>query len=304
MKKILSMLLLCSLLLACFAGCTVPKDDEIGSTAAPDGTDTMPPVEHGIVLTQADHELVQAVITFLEECFLYQYDLLEDSLTARLDEIKHRAQPLHVAVDPTSCYYVCGYYSSPEQEKNNYRHANEYTWVKYTDAHHIPNTYKGLEYVVAVQINPIAFANDLKNPNATVPTMQHMSFYETTFENGLNVADLVAIDLSFVYLNYNNKMGNLYISSEVPYHESTTVECIKHNGEYMIPVELYTKKADGTLGYQYRLEDEFGAYYDALMPLMKTGEYSVVNKYGTTVFYGLISLDDFAEVIKSNEREK
>ena len=95
--------------------------------------------------------------------------------------------------------------------------------------------------------------------------------YTPKFENGVNVADKLYCDVS--YINFSSKdfrINSEYIldTTEGRYYKLDDLICKKIKGRYYILQE--TK-----VGYKERnLESTFGSYYDELMEIMITDKYT------------------------------
>lgn len=79
-----------------------------------------------------------------------------------------------------------------------------------------------------------------------------------------------------------------------------TLPCIYFEDSYYLNFMVYNIYADGSR-YDSNLVWEFGEYYEAVSDIMIVDKYSVTHKSGSTTYYGLIDVCDFAKLIMSNE---
>lgn len=313
MNKIISIALLCSLLLICFSGCSIPNDPngEKGSEqgSAPNINDakrnTTPVIIEGEIDKGSD--LVVTLVAYLEQ-YLTEYDLIGRTFAQKVDDIKNGIQPLHVAFDPADCYFVCGYYD-PAEEHNEFVYccAKNYTWVGYKSEADIQEYYNGMKWAVVFQINRALTVTDIVSNERTVPNMEHFQIYKPTFENGINVSDPVAFDETFIYLNYpdcylnrfSQNTDTMYYCKSIYYHSINTMPCVYLDGEYYLSFHLYTVYSDGQRSEESDRAYGFGQYYDTLMNIMEKDKYNLTDEDGRTGFYGTISFDDLLDrVIK------
>lgn len=137
MNKIISIVLLCSVLLICFSGCSIPNDPNGEKGSEQGGAPSINEDKENTTMVIIDGEidkssdLVVTLVAYLEQ-YLIDYDLMSRTFSQKVDDIKNGIQPLHVAFDPAKYYFVCGYYD-PAEEHNElvYCCAGNYTWVGY-----------------------------------------------------------------------------------------------------------------------------------------------------------------------------
>ena len=279
MRKIVSSILLCSLLLVCFSGCTFLHNNEEKS-----------PTE-----LQNNDVLVCTLIEYLQDLFV-SHDLPDTSTAIKIDEIKNGRQALHVGFDKSRYYFVCAYYDSThEHEITDYCCATNYTWVKFENPNEISEKYKDLSFVVAFQINKSSFVTDILTKDAIVPNIEHFQEYTPNFNNGLNTNGAITFDANFIYLNSSDDK-EVYHSISAYDNVLKTLPCICLNERYYITKELYTIYADGTRSDNNVISD-FGKYYETLLNIMDTTSYNVTDEKGRNTFYGLIEINAFSNCI-------
>ena len=300
MKKI-SLILLCSLLLICFSGCTASHNNEEKSPTESQSneekstTESSNNEEEALTELPNNDALVCTLIEYLQDLFV-DHDMPDTSTAIKIDEIKNGKQALHVGFDKSKYYFVCAYYDNThEDEITDYCCATNYTWVKFESPNEISEKYNALSFVVAFQINKASFVDDILTKDAIVPNIEHFQEYIPKFNNGLNNNDTIEFDTSFIYLNSSDDR-NVYHSISAYYNVLRTLPCISLNEQYYITIELYTIYADGTRSDGNIISD-FGKYYDALVNVMDTTSYSVTDEQGRTNFYGLIEISAFANCI-------
>ena len=284
MNKIISVILLLSLLLVFFTGCSVPdnNDDEI-------------PEENPQTELQSTDELILALIKYLDER-LMSASAIPTSTAKKINRIKNGEQPLHVAFNPSDCYFVCGYYNGEHKnEVHHYCCKEEYTWLKFESADEIIEQYKDNGFVVAFQINKASFVTDILSEDNEVPNFEHFQPYTPVFENGLNTEVSLVFDETFIYLNSSDK-SNVYYYEGALNNVWVTLPCIYLDGKYYFKKELYTIHHNGENSGSDIVYD-FGEYYDALVDVMDTERYRVTHENGRVDYYGLIKIQDLAKCI-------
>ena len=310
MRKTISLLLLCSLLLVCFSGCSITNnvngDKRPNQEKSPDENDGKGNIS--VVIEgelEKNSDLVATLVAYLEQ-YLTDYDLIGRTFAQKIDDIKNGVQPLHVAFDPSDYYFVCGYYnSSSEYGDPGYRRCNEYTWVGYKNEQDVKEYYNDMKWAVVFQINKASTIVDIISKENVVPNMEHFQIYTPTFENGVNIATPAIFDETFIYLNYPNcylnrssqNTSTMYYCKSIYYHHLNTIACVCLDGEYYLSFYQYTVYSDGLRGEENNYTYSFGMYYDSLMNVMKKEKYHTIDEHERTSFYGTISFDDFINVV-------
>lgn len=279
MNKIISFVLLGALLLMCFSGCEIPSDNDKNSPT----------------VLQSQDALVCSLIEYLQDLFV-SHDMPGTSTATKIDEIKNGKQALHVAFNKSECYFVCAYYNyGHNDEAKDYCCVTDYTWVKFNDANEISEKYNDLSFIVGFQINKASSVTDIINKDAKVPSIQHFQEYVPDFNNGLNSNDAISFDVSYIYLNSTSDI-TMYHSTLAYDNVLKTFPCVFINGQYYISVELYTVYPDGSRSNNDIIGD-FGVYYDALVTIMDTTSYSLIDEKERTMFYGIIGINDFSNCV-------
>lgn len=315
MKKLILFLLIGALLVLPLSGCfadnqqnevTTPNNTTENTTpevtTPPENDQNDPPVVEGEL--DKDSELIVELIAYLEQ-YLVEYDLISVSFSAKINQIKNGAQPLHVAFDPNNYYFVGGYYNNAHKDSViDYRYASEYVWVGYKSEAEIQEYYNGMPCVVVFQINrALTVTNILSDEPAN--DMEHFQIYKPTFENGANTASPIAFDDTFIYLNnVSNRFDEdiIYHSKSWYYHGNATISCICLDGEYYLPFYLATLEDGEIFDAQQALSTNqitytLGEYYDAIINIMNTEKYNVEVNEKYTYRYGVVSIDDFVNLM-------
>ena len=297
MKKILSVLLLGALLLLCFSGCTTPTDPQGGTETDP-ATDPVVGEE-----LENESDLVSTLSIYLQQLHM-DYDMPSKALFEQIGDVKGGIQPLHVAFDPDSYYYVCGYYNVPEgHSENQYCCAQtDYTWVVYENAEDVKEYHNGLKWIALFQVNRALTVTDLLPGEREVPSMEHFDFiFRPTFENGVYTGTPETYDKTYIYLNYPNAALNrhsqststLYYTDSIYYHTLYTIPCVALEGEYYLSFGSHTLYADGSRGNEADYTYDFGRFYTVLMGMMEKVKYTKPGNDGATYVYNAIPLEDF-----------
>ena len=301
MKKNISFILICSLLLAFLSGCThfdeTNNDNVTGDNNSDGNTTGNIGTDDG---TTVDTALVHELVKYLQQMYV-SYDLRTKSVEEKIDEIKECKQPLHVAFDSSSYYYVCAYYNIQHiVECTKYCCADEYTWIRFENANDITEYHNGKKILEAFQIDKSTFVKDISSNSLLVPSMEHFRLYIPKFEEGLNVNSALEFKETFIYFGSSDR-DVIYHSTDWYYHRLVTLLCKCFNDNYYIPLHIY---------YVYPGEEEhkaymmgmLGKYYDDLLGVIINGDHTL--KDSTKVYeyyYGVINIEDFIEAIYNSE---
>ena len=326
MKKLILLILVCSLLLLTVTSClqnnkneqTTPQDitesttpvittQEIELKPAPET-----PIPTGFIDESSD--LIVNLLTYLEQ-YGVQYSIMDVSFSDKINGIKNVAQPIHVAFSPSDYYFVCGYYNVPnEHDEYLYCCAPEYTWVGYKSENEIQEYLNEMRCVVVFQMNKAITVTNLLDPNAASLNMEHFQMYKPEFENGINVSAPAVFDKTFIFLDeFPYVIGNtssrfkddmMYHSTEWYYHENESISCVELDGKYYLSLYLYNINAGGSLSRPNGLDNDyfknkFEAYYDVIVSVIDIEKHNVIDNNGRTTVYGVISIEDFVnEIVK------
>ena len=299
MKKIISLILLCALSLMCFSGCANSNDSSGDKEQNPDKDKEAAPVIEGELDKSSD--LVVTLVAYLKQ-YGMMYDMISRVLFEKIDDIKSGIQPLLVAFDPNDYYFVCGYYNYPSFYRgDDYGNCENYTWVGYKSESDVKEYYENTKWAVVFQINKALTVTDIVSSGNAVPNMEHFKIYKPTFEDGVNIADPLVFDETFIYLNYPNcylnkfsqSTATMYYCRSIYYHSINTIPCVYLDGDYYLYFYRYTVYSNGYCGQEWDFTYHFGQYYDALMDMMDNEKYSITNDSGNITFCGVIKVSDF-----------
>ena len=268
------------------------EESSLGSSdMSEESTDNGETLEESFV---PDEDLVEELVEYLQQ-LSWDYEIGETSLSIKIDAIKKGAQPLQLKFNPDKYYYVCAYHlpECPEEEFL-YCHADEYTWVGFSNEKNIVEYYNDTKLCVAFQINKTDLCVDLLPSERNVSKVQHFQMYFPVFENGINTTPRSEYKDTFIYLNSSDS-NVVYICSNHILHDFVSIPYIELDGKYYITRCLYT--GDPSPASKNNLKWEFGEYYDILMEIMITDKYTEVNKSGNTMYYGLFEINEFVEKV-------
>ena len=277
-KKFILVLFVCVMLIGCFVSCDPIDKESVELSREGKDQDIVIGLSH--YLSRLDASINPG----------------DGRLVRKIDGVKNESrQALHVAFDPKDYYFVCAYHNPDHEHDEKYSCCNEYnyTWVKFFDKEDITELYNGLQLVASFQINKAKFVKDIVSKRADTPEFEHFLVYTPEFENGLNVADAVHYDETYLYFrSYEVEKGDYIIDSTDEWFDYLhATPCVKYKGKYYI--KLVTK-----IGYQpqKKFEFEFGEYHDELMDIMITDKYTEEIE-GKTYYYGLININKFVKKI-------
>ena len=242
-------------------------------------------------------------------------DQLPTSVAIKINQIRRedsvfKMQPVHVEIDPSSYYFMCGYYnpshenaSRDEYESEDYCCVTEYTWVKFNSEKEIREYHNGEKIIVAFQINESSFVKDVLTGDVNVLGYTHYQLYETQFIDGININAPDNLDKTFIYL-FNEMYiheeqvdrKHIYNSTESRAIDWVTFSCIRREGVYYVLIELYSISSNG-YRYENDLTREFREYYDTLIDMIQKDEEYSIDKKGFTQYYGLIPMNDFVNAV-------
>ena len=314
-KRIIAILLLSSLLLLSLTGClaedknketetptekpTEAPTEDNKPTEAPteDNEPTEAPTDNNEPPEPEDDDIIPFLVEYIKDR-LATHDITLVTSADKINKIKSGQQALHVAFDPSSCYFVCGYYedSSFEESVLN-RHVDEYTWVKYENESEIREEHEGLGFIVAFQVNRALFVNDIMSKNTKSPKMEHFQLYSPEFVDGFNTKSADIFDETFIYIN-NSSRNTIYYARSSFLDYQVTFSCVHFNEQYYLSIQLYNVYPSSGHYSKWTYEDDLGEYYEDIFSLMRVDNiYTEITEKETIIFYGLVEIDDFVDII-------
>ena len=288
MKRIVSFVLLTSFLLSLL---TLVSCDFCCHT----DDDKVPPVE-----LSGDSDLVRTLVEYLEGLYV-DYELCYLCVEDLIRYAKNGRPCLHVATDPSNCYFVCGYYDHDHKKCCDYRDcASKYTWVKYENPDDILENYNDLPITVAFQFNRPLFVTNIMSKEADVPNLEHFQEYTPSFNKGKNTNDAIYFQETFIFVDYyiSNK-PNIYHETSSPISTTVTQRCIYLDEQYYLKFIAGSSYPDGYSSYS-QLIWQFGKYYDDLIKIMN----KEIRSETIIDIYGLIEIGDFMDFLKQEEQNE
>ena len=228
-----------------------------------------------------------------------QYSITPWTTEKKISKVKDGSmQPLLVTFDSVNTYYI-GVYSSGEHEIPDYFYflgecfcVDDYVWVRFDKFEDIKRTYNNRDILAIFAIREVSSVSDIRSSDADVPefVVYEMLYRNISKDDEIHPKKLSAE--SFVYLVESNE-DTVYYTSDSFLEYLLYMNCILFNDEYYL---IYP-----TFDLEY-FQCEFGEYYDELIAIADTESYSKINSSGKEVFYTIIKVGDFAEVIKGEKR--
>ncbi len=321
MKRIIVILLLCAIMLSCLVSCRGRRRD-------PDVLDEPPVIENtkynsyngNPIRTVSEKEkrdlLISRLTNYLIEKDWVFYDEIivegSNSISYKIAIINSGVAPYLVSFDSADYYYMCAYYNEPDNEPglvepdvpedtvDGYHDLGldfvlpgygspvyQYTWVRFENPTDITEFYDGKKMVEAFQINRSFFVSNIKSENISVPDIEHFKSYKTEFVDGYNVNGAQPVSGAFISLSFVNSSPVIFCSGL-----DGGIPCVEIDGEYFIRIDIYEKN-------EKVLMEEFGYWYEYLVPLMDTERYSEKLSNGDERFYGIIGVREFTDVISN-----
>ncbi len=290
MKKIIFVLLLCFSMLVCNSSAIASFDNKdvkknnISKATAEKNT--------AKEISSTDNDIINALIEYLQQ-LRCDYEVPETSIEMKIDEIKNGTKPLLLDFNSSNSYFVCAYYES--KISDYYRDATKYTWIRFEKSDEILEYYKDKKLVVSFQINQASLVTDILDKDAKVPNVEHFQIYIPNFDEGVNTNSLITFDETFIYLNASEN-DNVYHSTFTHYNYRVTIPTHYFDYQYYITIPLKVVNPDGQL-INHDIVYDFGKYHNELQIIMNTEKYSVKYENGVTIFYGLIEINNFANLI-------
>ena len=285
MKKLTSVLLLCSLLLLSMVGCLPSNNQAEGTTPAtttenttpgattpeaetttpgattpeaetttPEETTpdaTMPPENNPENPPTVGEELDKnSTLVWVLSDFWTSYDAIIDwnksSLADKVAKIKDGTQALHVFFDPSNYYYVAGYYNPTHSYEEKSCCVLEYNWVKYENETQIQEYYNGMKCRVVIQINKELHATNIVSKESTIADLEYIQLYTPLFTDGVNTAAPIVFDTDCFYLREDYE-GTLYICKDIVYYYNVLLSSVCLDGQYYMPILLTRLEKGETL---------------------------------------------------------
>jgi hypothetical protein len=309
MKKIISFILICSMLLALLTGCSYfdktgeggneSGDIETDNTNNQNNEENQKPKGEGTPIDKESNP-VKSIIRFLYDKNT-DHDMIAYNFGSIVYRIKnHGAQPLEATFNAFDYYYVCGYESTAEDKhlREDIR-AERCEWVKFDSEAEITEYYNDAKCVFVFQFNRASSVINLLTEDDTL-SVEHFLRYEPKFQEGVNVNPPIVFDETIIYL-----YGGIFKELEdgTAYYSTSS---FYNNFEAVIKfVELYdgkniymrTKVDYSDYVVEYDLEGHLNRYYDDFIGVTMVDKFSIRIEGGVH-YYSCIKVDDFVRIMK------
>jgi hypothetical protein len=292
MRKIISIILVSSLLLLCLSGCSIFCNGDVNYCPAGKTDDR---------LVDKNSDLIKAIVSFMTEEDV-DGNLPAPDLTYKINLIKQEgAELMEATFNAFDYYFVCAYSDNHEISSERYDEKAEYSWYRFGSADEIPEYYNGKKCVLAFQINKASSVNNLLI-NEDAPNIEHFAVYEPEFKKGFNARSPIAFDETVIYINgvfFDSANKNtVYLTTSSYFTPWATMPFVEFDG-----AKLLLLRHDYETIEEINLELVLGEYYDEFARFGRLDEYEIYLSDGSTFIYSLITLDDFVEVVKKSTAE-
>ena len=239
-----------------------------------------------------DEEILKVLIKHLENIYV-DYYLIPWDTEKQIKEIQGGMTPLLVTFDSVNTYYIGVYFSGEHHlpdypyESGDYCCINHYVWVRFDSFEEIERTYNNRDIFTIFAIREVSSVSDIRSSDADVPefVVYEMLYYHISRDDEIQPPTLT--EKSFIYLVDGNA-DIVYYHSRSYLKHFYYMNCILFNDEYYL---IYPHDLE-------YLKYEFGEYYDELIAIADTESYSEIYANGNEVFYTIIKIGDFAELLK------
>lgn len=278
--------LLCLVLVCTLMGC-----EQSDPTAMDSQPTTAPSADES--LNAPDEALIEALTAYIYNITAYYYPV-DYNIGTVIRYARNSANTYFVITDNSSYYFACAYCISDHTESwYDYDCVDSYIWVRFDSETEITETYNGAQLVITFQVNQAQQCRNLKtDENADFGYCQQ---YKPTFTEGLNTADALTCDKMFITTQSAEPIYYIYDWTPDRY---CTLYCTEIEGQFYYRQYVGFQEVDTPI-YFFNLEYVFEDYYDALMAAMGSDVSTETNAYGDIYYYGFISIEDVAQIIRS-----
>ena len=240
-----------------------------------------------------ENEIVDVLLKYLQT-FNAEYYITPWTTEKKISKIKDGSMhPLLVTFDSVNTYYISVYFSGEHEIPDTSYLLGEcfcvddYVWVRFDNFEDIKRTYNNRDILAIFAIREINSVSNISSADADVPEfIAYEMIYRNISKNDYIHPKNLSTE-SFVYLVESNA-DTVYYNPGSHLKYFYYMDCILFNNEYhlIFPNDL-----------EY-LKYEFGEYYDELIAIADTESYSEIYANGNEVFYTIIKINDFAELLK------
>ena len=234
MKKIISFILICSMLLALLTGCSYfdktgeggneVGDVEVGNNNGEKDNVTSGETEESTKAkgTPLDKEsdVIESIINYIRN-YYSDHDMPSNSLEWKLERIENEVwRPLEVTFDTFDYYFVCGY-DNDSSDRYFFNRAEKCNWYKFDSVDEIPEYYNGEKCAYVFQFNKASSIINLLDGQSDVPKMEHFLWYQPEFKDGYNAKSPIAYGETIIYLCYTDYLNYSTFSGIKIWNEGT-----------------------------------------------------------------------------------
>lgn len=258
------------------------KNADVGGNI-PDGVNA--------TIISSDDVLIVNLIAYLRQ-LMTDYDMISRTTADKINKIKNGAQPLLIDFTASEPYFVCAYYNSISSfEFAAFCCAEEYTWVRINNLDEIPEKYNNQDLFLIFQIDEATTVKNILSEGSEPDTVLHYHLYRMP----QGIITPPNYERTFIYLNSFD--GDcLYYTTDMYNHRSNRLSCVNLDGSCYLKFELYRTYGDTRKDADYSFD--FDIYHDELINLMIPDRYSVKYDNGTTVYYGVIDINSFVNLLR------
>ena len=327
MKKSISFILVCSLLLLCFTGCsyfdsidnsnsdditdnnnTDNLTDDIGTNNGanidkPNDEENKEPRVEGIPVDK-DSDVIESIFDYLIELNT-EYSMMPNTLEYKIDYIKQGSKkPLEITFDKSDFYFICGYDNYTGNATDYYvSRAKKCNWYRFDSAEDIPEYYNNEKCAYVFQFNKASSVVDMLEMG-NVPMIDHFLWFWPEFEQGYNVRTPEVFDETIIYLCRTDYLsvwdeGTVYYNTSLYIYTWPTIRFVEIEGvKYTTILTKQVKLSTSNQSVrEFSPEYALGVYYDYFKDVIEENIYAVDRRNGTD-YYSCIKIDDLIKVIK------
>ncbi len=331
MKKIISFILICSMLLAFLTGCSYfdktnegeggNETDNVGdgnntngsteggnTGGTTDGTDNVTnggeteedTKAKGIPLDK-ESDVIESIIDYIDN-YYSDHDMGDNSLEYKIRlTVNGVWRPIEVTFDTFDYYFVCGYDNDPGDDYYESR-AKKCNWYKFNSAEEIPEYYNGEKCAYVFQFNKASSIVNLLEGQSDVPEMEHFLWYRPEFEDGYNAKPPIAYGETIIYLCYTDYLsvkiwdeGTIYYSTSSYDYKWVTIPTVDIYGDIYISMLTNQILSTGE-EVEISLDGRLGNYTEFFVDKVEIDKYSISYPH-CTYYYSCILVEDFIKIL-------
>ena len=320
MKKILSIVLICSLLLAFLSSCSYfdritgnGSDDEIdnietgnsgnetgdidsdNNTDNPNNEENKSPRGEGKPVDM-ESDVIASIFDFLDNYYA-DHDMPSSTLDRKIRLIDQGyLQPFEITFEKSDYYFICGY-DNYTRDPISYQvsRAKNCNWYRFDSAEDIPEYYNNEKCAYVFQFNKASSVVDMLEMG-NIPMLEHFLWFLPEFEEGYNVKAPEIFDETIIYLCRTDYLsvwdeGTVYYSTSSYDYRWVTIPFVEIEGvKYTTILTKYVRHNE-TNPFIQDLSPEYalGEYYDVFKDVIEENIY-VVDRGSGTDYYSCIKI--------------